>query len=83
LIILLYYSDKTITLDGTFTRYSRNTDKIYNVLYKGQTPFIAPRAMNWRIKVKKKVEFIADFACAAVETIETVSELVAFICYGT
>jgi hypothetical protein len=39
--------------------------------------------MNWRIKVKKKVEFIADFACAAVETIETVSELVAFICYGT
>ena len=79
-IILLYYSDKTITFDGTLTMYSKKTDKIYSVLYKGHTPFITPRAKNWRIKVKKKVEFIAVFACAAVEMIETVSELVAFIC---
>ena len=45
-IILLYYSDKTITFDGTFTMYSRKTDKIYNVLYRGQIPFIALAAIN-------------------------------------
>ena len=65
-IILLYYSDKTITFDGTFTMYSRKTDKIYNVLYRGQIPFIALAAINWRTKVMKKVEVKADFAYPAV-----------------
>ena len=65
LMILLYCSDNKITFDGTFTKYSRYTDMICKLLYKGQIPFIAPRAINCRINVKKKVDetaFLASFA---------------------
>jgi hypothetical protein len=62
LMILLYYSDKTITFDGTFTMYSRKADIIYSVLYIGHISDIAPRAKNCKVKVMKKVELITDFA---------------------